>query len=139
VFPNGAIFMNTRGGQGYDAVLLAREDDEPIDVDRIHERLGQPEYARVKRSLADVGFRSATDLLGTYAGRASDLAPWLEGAVVNTDRNLRLQYLAGQGLNLYRADRILRDMSPEGLLSADDYFSGSPELMRELNLAIRAR
>ena len=34
-----------------------------------------------------------------YIARASDLAPWLAGAEINRDRNLRLQYLAGMGLD----------------------------------------
>jgi hypothetical protein len=42
---------------------------------------------------------SATDLFATYAGRMSDLGDWLKGAAVNRDGNLRMQYLAGFGLN----------------------------------------
>ena len=41
----------------------------------------------------------AADLFGNYAGRARDLRDWLNGAQVNHDRDLRLQYLAGLGLN----------------------------------------
>jgi len=138
-FPNGAVFVNTVGGYGYDAVLLARADDTPIDVDRIEARLALPEYARVSSSLDEIGFRSATDLLGTYAGAGRDLAPWLASAVVNTDRNLRLQYLAGDGLNLNLADAILSRISSEVTASPEDYFEASPELMSELNRIVRAR
>ena len=52
------------------------------------------------QSLADVGMNSAVDLFATYAGRASDLSEWLNDAAINRDRNLRMQYLAGFGLNL---------------------------------------
>jgi spermidine synthase len=38
-------------------------------------------------------------LLATYAGRAADLQAWMRDAQLNTDRNLRLQYLAGMSLN----------------------------------------
>ena len=53
------------------------------------------------RSLEEVGFRGAVDLLATYAGEGSHLQPWLKGAEINRDGNLRLQYLAGMGLNNY--------------------------------------
>ena len=51
--------------------------------------------------------------------------PWLKGAQINQDRNLRLQYLAGMGLNLYQGrviyDEILRYRQfPEGLFVASD-------------------
>lgn len=139
VFPNGAVFANTVLGAGYDAVLLARADEALIDVDRIDSILRRPEYAHVARSLREVGFGSATDLLGTYTGRAADLAPWLDGSVVNTDRNLRLQYLAGEGLNLNEAAAIFDHMSSLGEVSLADYFDASPERMRELRRIVRAR
>ena len=34
------------------------------------------------------------------------MSQWLNGAIINTDRNLRLQYLAAQGLNVYQANVI---------------------------------
>jgi len=64
----------------------------------------------VKNSLAQIGMHSAIDLFSTYAGRKPDLEPWLRDATINRDRNLRLQYLAGLGLNLYQADVIYADM-----------------------------
>ena len=54
----------------------------------------------MRASLADVGIYSALELLATYAGEADDLRPWLANAQINRDSNLRLQYLAGMGLNL---------------------------------------
>ena len=139
VFPNGALFANTVQGMGYDAVLVGRAGDAPIDVDRVHARLQSPAYAPVARSLADVGFRSAADLLGTYAGGPADLARWLDGAAVNTDRNLRLQYLAGQGLNLYRADEILKSLTVGGPAFPATAFMGSPALLEQLRRRVRAQ
>ena len=40
------------------------------------------------------------------------MQPWLKDAQINRDRNLRLQYLAGRGLNLYRAGEIFAEMLP---------------------------
>jgi spermidine synthase len=140
VFPNGAVFANTVRGSGYDAVLLARAGDEPIDVDRVHARLTNPDYGRVVRSLGQIGFGSAADLLGTYVAGAADLADWLADAQINTDRNLRLQYLAGRGLNESRATAILSDMlASAGSGAFEDLFTGSEERLRQLRQGIRAR
>ena len=35
---------------------------------------------------------SATDLFSTYAGKRPDLDPWMADAIINRDRNLRLQH-----------------------------------------------
>ena len=139
VFPNGAVFANTVAGEGYDVVLLGQAAPAPIDVDRIQRRLDSPEYVLVRRSLGEVGFYSAVDLLATFAGQASDLAPWLEGAAINQDRNLRLQYLAGRGLNLYQADIIFDHMVASGIQFPELLFTGSPILMGQLESAILTR
>ena len=71
-----------------------------MDVDAIQQRLGQPAYAAVNQSIRDVGFGSILDLLATYAGQRQDLMPWLAGAQINRDGNLRLQYMAGMSNNV---------------------------------------
>jgi spermidine synthase len=53
------------------------------------------------------------------------MAGWLQDAMINTDRNLRLQYLAGLGLNLYQADpiykaMILQSRYPDGLFTGSE-------------------
>ncbi|MGE5245178.1 MAG: fused MFS/spermidine synthase [Betaproteobacteria bacterium] len=110
VFPNGTVWGNTSNGEGYDVVLVGQAGPVSIDVDALQRRLERPEYRAVAASLAEVGFGSAVDLLATYAGQASDLAPWLAGAAINRDRNLRLQYLAGLGLNEYESGAIYSEM-----------------------------
>jgi spermidine synthase len=139
VFPEGAVFANTVQGTGYDLVLLARKGGAPIDVDLVAERLARPEHARVAASLRDVGIHSAADLLGTYAGRRADLEDWLRGAALNTDRNLRLQYLAGAGLNLYRAEEIFRGMTAHGIAFPDELFVGSDASLDALRQAMGVR
>jgi spermidine synthase len=135
-FPQATAWANdTLFGEGYDLVLLGQLDPSPIDVDQLDVRFGQPDYERIAAVLKEVGLGSATGLLSTYAGRHSGLKPWLRGAAVNHDRNLRLQYLAGLGLNLRQADpiygEILRHRSyPEDLLIA------SPARHRELRKAM---
>ncbi len=109
-FPNGTIWANTVNGQGYDLVLMGQLEPTHIDIDVLNERLQQPAYTEVRASLSEVGIGSLLDLLSTYAGRADELGPWLEDADINRDRNLRLQYLAGLGINRYEQDLIYRQM-----------------------------
>jgi spermidine synthase len=109
-FPNGIVFGNTYNGAGYDLVLLGQADPAPIDIDRLDARLARPEYAQVAASLREVGFTSAVSLLSNYAGEAGDLRGWMADAAINRDVNLRLQYLAGMGVNLRVGDVIYRNM-----------------------------
>jgi len=60
---------------------------------------------------------------------------YTKDAQINHDRDLRLQYLAGLGLNLYQSGPIYSEILrykrfPEGL------FSGSEATMRQLREAI---
>ncbi len=105
-FPNGSLWCNDDNGQGYDMVMLSQDRSSPIDLDLLEERLGSRDYDRVARSLTDVQMGSTIALARCYAGRNEDLTPWLADAVVNTDRNLRLQYLAGWAINSMNAAEI---------------------------------
>lgn len=131
-FPNGMIFANTFNGAGYDLVLLGQVDASQIDVDAIEARLTQPDYAPILRSLNQVGIYSAVDLFATYAGSAKDYRGWLKDAEINRDRNLRLQYLAGRGLNLYRADVIFAEMLNHAQPPPDGLFIGAPATIAAL-------
>ncbi|MBV8844871.1 MAG: fused MFS/spermidine synthase, partial [Bryobacterales bacterium] len=124
VFPNATVWGNYLNGDGYDLVLLGRNEDSSINVDQLQKRLDQPEYAKVAASLADVKFSSAVDLLAAYVGRAPDLAALLVNAPINEDLNLRLQYLAGMGLNSAAGPRLYNELLalrkfPEGLLTGN--------------------
>jgi spermidine synthase len=105
VFPNGVIFGNTYEGRGHDMILLAQVEPLHIDLDEMEQR-----YRPVSDSLAEVGIESPVDLYATYAGRKPDLMEWLKGASINRDSNLRMQYLAGFGLNLDDSAKIYADM-----------------------------
>jgi spermidine synthase len=136
-FPNGMIFANTYNGQGYDLVLVGQAEPTHINLDAVAAKLKQPEYATMLKSLSDIGMHSVTDLFGTFAGQAEDYKPWLADAQINHDRNLRLEYLAGNGLNLYHADTIFAEMLPYGR-DPKGIFTGSPELMADLMQKIRS-
>jgi spermidine synthase len=138
VFPNGSVWANTVFGQGYDLVLLGQVEPTRINLDVMQERLGSPEYAEVAKSLSEIGFYSVTELFSTFAGTATDLKPWLAGAAINRDRNLRLQYLAGMGLNLYQANPIYLNMTASGIRFPAELFSGSPDRIEALRYSIEA-
>ncbi|HTB16090.1 MAG TPA: fused MFS/spermidine synthase [Bryobacteraceae bacterium] len=126
VFPNGTIWGNDINGEGYDVVLLAQVEPTKIDIDALDKRMARDDYKLVRRSLAEVNFHSVPQLLGTYAGRASDLKSWLQGAQVNEDMNLRLQYLAGMGLNYDKPGFVYSEMLSRRT-PAPEIFSGSAE------------
>jgi spermidine synthase len=136
-FPNGVVWGNTQEGRGYDLVLLGQVEPSHIDVDAIQQRLQQPEYAQVRYSLSQIGMNSAVDLFSTFAGTASDLRPWLQDANINRDRNLRLQYLAGLGLNLYQSDSIYADMLNYASRYPDNLFVASDTTTALLREGIR--
>jgi spermidine synthase len=135
-FPKGIVFGNTYNGAGYDLVLLGQLDPAPLDIDTLAARLDQPEYAPVARSLREVGYASLIDLLSTYAGDAPNLGGWMSDAVINRDISLRLQYLAGLGVNLRVGDLIYRNILAWRKVPAD-VFTGSEDRKAQLWEAIR--
>jgi spermidine synthase len=159
VFPHGILWSNERAGYGsdaiwsnerygYDAILFGQVEPTVIDIDELQRRLDRPDHRLVKQSLREVGFGEShtmtdgvvvrgegIDLLATYAGQAPLLKEWSRGAQINTDRNLRLQYLAGMWLNSHMGARIL-----SGILAyyrfPDRTFVGSPEGIHALKQAL---
>jgi spermidine synthase len=126
VFPKGMLFGNTHHGAGYDLVLLGQRDPAPLDLDRLSARLDQPEYAPVVQSLREVGYASLTDLLSTFVGDAPNLGEWMANAVINRDSSLRLQYLAGMGVNKQVGGRIYRNILAHRQVPSGS-FSGTEE------------
>jgi spermidine synthase len=118
-------------------------------VDALQQRLDRPDHRRVKDSLRKVGFGvvrvgsgdplaqgEAVDLLATYAGQARHLNEWCGEAQINTDRNLRLQYLAGMWLNSYMGTEILASILAYYRFP-DETFVGSPARVRALRRALQ--
>jgi spermidine synthase len=134
-FPNGAVFANTINGQGYDLVLWGPVDGTRINIDTVQARLDDPANSAIVQSLREIGIFSAVDLFGTYAGRRGDMQDWLKDAIINTDRNLKLQYLAGLGLNLYQSDPIYKSMIRNSAYP-ENFFEGTPETLQALRQRI---
>jgi spermidine synthase len=131
VFPYGTVWANNVNGQGYDIVLVGQLEVPRFDLDALQARLDRPDYSSVRKSLADVGAYSVTDLLSTYAGNSVGLGPWLKDAAINHDRDLRLQYLAGLGLNHAEEDKIYRTIM-QYWTPPIQIFRGSPQRMDAL-------
>ena len=134
-FPLGTIWSNDIKGEGYDVVLLGQVEPTKINVDELQQRLERTDHLNVAASLAEVKFESAMALLSTYAGQGLDLRDWLSDAQINTDRNLRLQYLAGMGLNAYQGAAIYNDIVSYRKFP-EDLFIASPERKLQLRAAI---
>lgn len=107
-------------------VFLGQDGPLKINLDELQQRLERPDYAPVAESLRDIEVASSMDLMTTFIAQRSDLAHWLEGAELNRDRDLRLQYLAGWGINSSLEDLLYRQLlslrhPPRNL------FEGSPQ------------
>ena len=117
--------------------MLAGQVTPPVfDLARVENQLASAEYRPVAQSLRDVNLDSAVDLFASYTGD-KNLAPWLEHAAINRDRDLRLQYLAGLALNHAEEDTIYREMlvywrRPVAM------FRGRPEQLEALFSAMEA-
>ena len=74
-------------------------------------------------------------LLSTYSGQESDLRPWLKGAEINRDGNLRLQYMAGLALNINREGAIYNEILRYRRFP-NNLFTGSEEHKRPLRYAL---
>jgi spermidine synthase len=151
VFPDGILWSNERAGFGYQLILYGQPELTPINIDDVQKRLDRPDFQAVKQSLSDVGFgeikesrsgevvslEGAIDLLATYLGQASSLQEWTADAQINTDKNLRLQYLAGMSLNteIVERERIVSSIIAHYRFP-DRTFVGSPESVATLKEAL---
>ena len=72
-----------------------------------------------------MGFHSAIEFLATYAGRARDLQPLTNGAQINQDLNMRLQYIAGLGLNSMAFQQTYKEILKYRRFP-EDLFVGTP-------------
>lgn len=131
VFPDALVFGNTSGGEGYDLVLLGTAGSPRIDLDRIDARIRAPGAERLRASLAEIGCDGAADLFASFAAAGPDLADWLADAEINRDANLRLQYLAGLGVNAYEQASIYRSILGAGAWP-EGVFTGSPARLKRL-------
>jgi len=132
-FPFGTIWNSDPQQKGYDLVMLAQDGPTTIDVDEVQQALDADGLLR--DSLQQVQLGSAVGLLSTYAGDAGSLSQWLADAVPNVDATLRLQYLAGLSLDVYREADIYGEIR-KACRFPKQLFTGSPAAMAELEKVI---
>jgi spermidine synthase len=151
VFPHGSVWTNDLDGKGYDAILFGQAEPTVINLDALQLRLARADHRAVKESLQEVGFGASrrrtssgpeewavvAELLATYAGHAPLMQEWSQGAQINTDRNLRLQYLAGMWLNSNLGAEILSSILAHYRFP-DRMFVGSLDRIRALQIALAA-
>lgn len=135
VFPDATIWSNDVDGEGYDALLIGINGDPHVDVDEIQHRLERPDYRRVVQSLSEVGLNSGLELLATYAGGGRDLNAYIADAQLNTDRNMRLEYLAGAGMRMHMAGAIYQEILRNRVWPAW-LFKGSTQRLELLRLLL---
>jgi len=131
VFPQGTVWANLNNGQGYDLVLMGQAEPLKVDIDAAEARLRRPDFAKVRQSMQEIGFPSATAMYATYLGDEPAMRDWLKGAQLNTDRNLRLMYLAGWGINAEMADALYRKIMAMRK-TPRPMFTGSPDGLANL-------
>ena len=95
-----------------------------IDVSELSARIEKSPI--VAESLAEVELGYIVTLLASYIGRGPDLEEWLEGAQINHERSLRLQYLAGMSFEVIRGQEIYRTIAqyrkyPDTLIIAPEW------------------
>ncbi|MDE3197183.1 MAG: fused MFS/spermidine synthase [Acidobacteriota bacterium] len=130
-FPYGSVWSNLRDGEGYDTVFMGQLEPLKVDLDKVQEKYDRPEHETVRQSLRDIGVENVFDLMSTYTGTASDLEPYVRGSAVNTDKDLKLSYLAGWGINATLEDYLYRQMLKYRTMPTS-VFSGSPEKLSPL-------
>jgi spermidine synthase len=135
VFPYGTVWANDIGGEGYDLYMVGWADPLRIDVDAIQQRLRRPDFARFDYALSEINISSAYDLLASFISDKEGMTPWLQGAAINRDRNLRLQYLAGLAFATNRQTGIYYEMMHFRRWPRD-LFTGSPETLQMLRRAL---
>ena len=126
VFPNGIIWSNDQAGRRLRCRALRlggheRPNHPPIklNIDEIQEYLDDPNHSGhqtlppgcpFRRESGIPGSCEAVELLATYAGTAPRMTGWTAGTehLINHDRNLRLQYIAGLYVNNYDAGQDLQ-------------------------------
>ena len=115
---------------GYDLVLVGQNGPMKIDVDAI-EASSPARSMRRSRSRCTRSASTTRPTVRDVRGQRADLRPWLADAQINRDRNLRLQFLAGLGVNGNVAPEIHQEMLLYRTFP-DHLFTGSPASLATL-------
>lgn len=128
-FGRGSIWNSDPENKGYDLVAMATREELTLDLDDVEAAIQQNPVLR--GSLGEAQLGSALALLSTWAGDERTLAPFLADAEINVDVSLRLQYLAGLSLDVYRETEIYAALR-KGAAPAEGFFVGNDRDVAEL-------
>ena len=135
-FPGTSLWSSQGRTIGYDVVALATKDGAAIVPLILHDALRR--NGALAQSLRELGLGAADALQRSFVADASDLADWAQGTPLNRDANLRLQYLAGLGLNKYEQAQIYSEILAHRQIP-ENLFTGDPARLEQLRNAILAR
>jgi spermidine synthase len=85
-FPYVLVFRVQGAWKGKDLLLVGSQN--PLTLDRIKERIGDP---RIAAELARVNIKGEADVRAWYVCDEKQLAPAVAGAVINTDDNMHIE------------------------------------------------
>lgn len=128
-FPNATLWTSWRHSDGPDArhdiIAVGQLEPTTLDLEALQRRIDANQTLKTK--LEEVNLATMPGLLAQYAGRGKDLQPWLDGAEINRDASLRLEYLAGLALWNVEADEIFNEIAkfrryPADMLKNDAAF-----------------
>ena len=92
-----------------DMILVGSNSPIHVDVGVLAQRLAEPAVAR---QLARVGLESATSFLAGFVMDDPGVESWVEGAIVNTDDNLYLEFSSPLGIGAPQLRGNLRSIEP---------------------------
>jgi spermidine synthase len=125
-FPNGIVWGNTVRGEGYDIVLSGQVEPARIDVDALERLLASPEFAPVAQLAAPDRLRLRDGAAVSLRGRGQDLRRGCRAPRSTATSNLRLQFLAGFGVDRDQRMEIYRGIVGYRRFP-DDMFVGRPK------------
>ncbi|HEY8184930.1 MAG TPA: fused MFS/spermidine synthase [Pyrinomonadaceae bacterium] len=85
-FPHVFVFRVEGAWKGKDLLLIGSKT--PLTLDRIKDRITEP---RISAELARVNIKSEADVRAWYVCDETQLAPAVNGAVINTDDNMHIE------------------------------------------------
>jgi spermidine synthase len=86
VFPHVLMFRVQGAAKGKDLILVGSR--QPLTLDRVGERM---QDERVMKELARINVNTPADLESWFVCDETQLAPAVDGAVINTDDNMRVE------------------------------------------------
>jgi len=112
-FPHATLWTSWIASDGpdprHDVIAVGQLEPTTLDLAEMNRRIQA--NLKLEATLDEANLGTIPALLGQYAGRGEDLQKWLEGAEINHDASLRLEYLAGLSLWMAQADAIFRDIA----------------------------